>query len=80
MEKNINRNLALIQIYFGRSLREKLDNDVDARFVRVDTALETAIKDKLIEKKEIDHELRLLSNSVYQFNLSLLKHIREPSA
>jgi hypothetical protein len=75
--ENINRILALLTISFGEEVRNTLDNDVGAEFVKVGRLLEQAIREKTAPNHEdITARLDAIGNKVYQFNLSLLQHIQ----
>ena len=79
---NINRHLALLQMYFGAKIREHFDFQVGAKFVEVGSNIESAyrefksggsnVKKGLSAASGLIQELR---SEVYQYNLELLNHI-----
>lgn len=78
----INRNLALLQQYFGERIRADFDNNLGARFVQVGKSLERrwAHRDDLggrdDERLQIGSKLDEVANVVYYFNLKLIRSIQ----
>lgn len=76
---NINRHLAMLQIYFGQGIREKFDFEVGHKFVRVGELVERYHRrsdegDKALEQS-IEKEINDLRGEVYAYNLILLGEI-----
>ena len=78
---SINRNLALIQQYFGEAMRLQLDNVIGSTFVRLGRAVErlwvsetepsaTAVP------KPLDGQMTTLNTLVYRFNLQMIRAIQ----
>ena len=74
---SINRNLALLQHYFGPSMRDRLDYEVGATFVELGSKMEkwwkTGVRPEPSES--LDDQLRKLGNLVYSFNLDMIRAI-----
>jgi len=76
---NINRHLAMLQIYFGQNIREKFDFEVGHKFVHVGELVEDYYRrsdkdDKALERS-IENEISDLRGEVYNYNLILLGEI-----
>jgi len=78
---NINRHLAMLQIYFGNDIREDFDFRVGAKFVETGAGTEAAYRDFVSGKdvvaslsavRDLIAELRA---EVYQYNLTMLTRI-----
>lgn len=78
---NINRHLAMLQIYFGNDLRKEFDSGVGAKFVEAGAKIESVYRDFVSEGKSTadsvmaDSLIRGLRSEVYEYNLQLLKRI-----
>jgi hypothetical protein len=74
---SINRNLALLQHYFGKNMRDRLDYEVGASFVELGRIMEewwrTGVPPKSSES--LDSQLRKLGNRVYMFNLDMIRAV-----
>jgi hypothetical protein len=74
----INRYLALLQRYFGESVRRKLDNEVGSSFVELGRKVEQLWKAN--EKSiDLDGRLKALSSQVYGFNIEMIRTIQAKS-
>jgi hypothetical protein len=81
---NINRNLALIQQYFGTGLRSKLDNVLGARFVELGRDVEKLWRQDWSETEaakypRLENAIEGLSNSIYFYNIEMIKAIQSAS-
>ncbi len=78
---NINRHLAMLQIYFGNDIREEFDFRVGAKFVTAGAGVEAIYRDFIGERDTGDSHSGVrtlvdeLRAEVYQYNLLLLNHI-----
>ena len=79
--ESINRNLAMLQIYFGDALREQLDEKVGRSFVAVGADAETLYRTRAVIDEglaaRISDAVERLRLQVYQYNLDLLRHIEK---
>jgi hypothetical protein len=78
---SINRNLALIQQYFGEAMRRRLDNTIGSTFVGLGRSIERLWASEsnppaAVEPKELDRRLTELSSLVYGFNLQMIRAIQ----
>lgn len=76
--ENINRNLALVQAYFGQEARDRLDARLTEEFKRIGALLETAYRRRRDgEERHISlaRELDNLSDAVYDFNVLLINSV-----
>lgn len=78
---SINRNLALIQQYFGEAMRERLDNVIGSAFVSLGRSVEhlwTSDSDTpvAVEPREFERRLTELNSLVYGFNLLMIRAIQ----
>jgi hypothetical protein len=76
---SINRHLALLQIYFGKDVRDEFDYVVGKRFVNVGRDLEDHLPGGIragSDMSKLEEDLESLSIHVYGFNLKLLSAIR----
>ena len=76
--ENLNRNLALTQMYFGQKSRDFLETDIQSRFITYGRLLESA---RDIKGKNNTYEKRQqvaddLNNYIYNFDLMLIKNIQ----
>jgi hypothetical protein len=76
---SINRNLSLLEFYFGHELRESFDSGVGREFVEAGELVE-ALYRLLPEtnaslRNEMGAATAALRSSVYTFNLNLLSHM-----
>jgi hypothetical protein len=76
--ENLNRNLALTQMYFGQKSRDLLETDIQSRFITYGRLLESA---RDIKGKNNTYEKRQqvaddLNNYIYNFDLMLIKNIQ----
>jgi hypothetical protein len=75
---NINRNLALLERYFGTVIRNELDGAVGASFVTLGSTIENWWKTNARPDNIRSFEVRLreLSDLVYGFNLKMIRAIQ----
>ena len=78
---SINRNLALVQQYFGDAMRKRLDHVIGSAFVGLGRSVERlwAAKGDLsatAEPKGLDRQLDELNSLVYGFNLQMIRAIQ----
>jgi hypothetical protein len=78
---NINRHLAMLQIYFGNDIREDFDFNVGAKFVKAGLGTEAVYRD-FIREQDIGDALSDVRNligelraEVYLYNLKMLSRI-----
>lgn len=78
---SINRNLAMLQIYFGTEIREQFDYGVGKSFVDAGAKVEKIYRNKLkIDEALTDDASALierLHRDVYEYNLVLLRRLNE---
>ncbi len=74
---SINRNLALLQHYFGQDMRDRLDYQVGASFVELGRVIELWWKSGVSPEQgqSFDTRLQNLRNLVYTFNLDMIRAI-----
>jgi hypothetical protein len=76
---NINRHLSMLQIYFGREIREQFDCEVGAKFVEVGGLVERLYRLKgdvdTSLQEAIEDGIQQLRSQVYEYNLILLNEI-----
>jgi hypothetical protein len=78
---NINRHLAMLQIYFGTDIREEFDFKVGAKFVEVGAeseAIYRSFKDEgniAAHASNVRKLIEELRREVYEYNLKLLNRI-----
>jgi hypothetical protein len=78
---SLNRNLALIQAYFGDETRIILEHTILEEFKRIGILLENSYiqkkKDsKIVGSDQIDKNLAILSNVIYFLNLRMIELIQ----
>ena len=75
---NINRNLALLQRYFGQEMRNRLDNGVGLSFVMLGRVMEQWSKsgEPATTQSDVESRLKNLSNLVYAFNVDMIRAIQ----
>jgi len=76
----INRNLALLERYFGNERRDDLDNEIGALMGSVGAALESGVR--LENSVEVDlagvqFDLDRLADLIYAYNVELIRSIQE---
>ena len=82
---NLNRNLALIETYFGTSARDVMSGQIYEGFAVSGRGLEEIVKmvsaagGDRIEVPRFGHRITRLSRSVYALNLQMLRLLREDS-
>ena len=82
---NLNRNLALVETYFGTPAREVMSGQVYESVAAPGRGLEEVVKmvsaagDGQIEVPRLGHRIARLSRSVYALNLQMLRLLREDS-
>jgi hypothetical protein len=70
---SINRNLALLQSYFGHQLRAHLDDVIGARFRDLGADLEQLWKEEAAQPpNDITDRFSELADLIYQFNLDMI--------
>jgi hypothetical protein len=80
---NLNRNLALIDTYFGEAARRRLEDDLFAEYVAIGEELdefvrEVSVRDETpIRVRPIGGRLTELSHGVYGFNILMLRSLRD---
>jgi hypothetical protein len=74
---SINRNLALLQYYFGSGMRDRLDYKVGESFVELGRIMENwwTTRTKPDPRQSVDRRLLELGNLVYGFNLDMIRAI-----
>ena len=79
--ETINRNLAMLQVFFGEAYRNELDTGVGAAFVAAGKRAEHLYQTRTaLDREDYDRsltEVETLRLAVYSFNLSLLERTRE---
>jgi hypothetical protein len=77
---SINRNLALIQQYFGMSMRDRFDYEIGHRLVRVGNQLEDGRTNRLplsqVGLRDLGHGLDEVALLIYQFNLEMIRALQ----
>jgi len=77
---SINRNLALVQRYFGPAMRDQLDYHVGASFASLGRTMEkwwkTASAAPPPDQADVATRLTRLSNLIYSFNLDMIRAIQ----
>jgi len=78
---SINRNLALVQQYFGEAMRKRLDNVIGSAFVSLGRSVERLWASEGdtpagVVPKELDRRLTELSSLVYGYNLQMIRAIQ----
>jgi|HubBroStandDraft_6_1064221.scaffolds.fasta_scaffold190056_1 peptidoglycan hydrolase-like protein with peptidoglycan-binding domain len=82
---NLNRNLALIETYFGTATRNVMSGQIYEGFAVSGRGLEEIVKmasaagGSRIEVPRFGHRITRLSHSVYRLNLQMLRLLREDS-
>jgi alpha-L-fucosidase len=79
--ENLNRNLALTQMYFGKESRDILERDIQSRFITFGRLMESS---RNIKGKNNTYEKRQqvaddLNNYIYDFDLMLIRNIQNGS-
>ena len=76
--ENLNRNLALIQMYFGQDARNILEHEIQSRYIKFGAMLESARdsngNSSSYKKRNIVADE--LNNYIYQFDLILIEKIQ----
>jgi hypothetical protein len=79
--ETINRNLAMLQVFFGEPYRNELDIGVGAAFVAAGKRAEHLYQTRTaLDREDYDRsltEVETLRLAVYSFNLTLLERTRE---
>jgi hypothetical protein len=77
---SINRNLALIQQYFGADMRESFDYSIGALIVEIGQRLESIHTDPAsmsqAELPHLTHRLDEVGLLIYQFNLEMIRALQ----
>jgi hypothetical protein len=78
---NINRNLALVQQYFGDAMRRQLDSAIGSAFVSVGRMVERlwiseADNPAGLESGQLERRLTELNSLVYGFNVRMIRAIQ----
>lgn len=81
---SINRNLALIQQYFGQQSRSHLDEAIATKFIDLGRTVETLWRERhetpiAKHSASLDAALLELSGLVYHYNISMLRAIQDGS-
>jgi hypothetical protein len=80
---NINRNLALVQQYFGASMRDRLDYEVGATFVQLGRQVESLWKESTASgpksHPQLDGRIGELEEMIYGLNIRMLRLIQSGS-
>ena len=80
---NLNRNLALVETYFGTPVRHVMSGQIYERFATLGRGLEEIVKmaaaasDGAVEVPRFGHRITRLSRDVYALNLQMLRLLRE---
>ena len=80
---NLNRNLALIDTYFGEAARRQLEDDLFAEYVAIGEELDEFVREVSADGKTpvrvrpIGTRLSELSHRVYGFNVLMLRSLRD---
>ncbi len=79
--ESVNRNLALVHQYFGKDLRERLDNRIGAEFRDVGREVEQLWKasrgsDGAEVPPDFEDRIDRLSDLVYLFNIEMIRMIQ----
>jgi hypothetical protein len=72
---SINRNLAMLQSFFGSEPRRQLDEVIGAEFRQLGADLETMWDDATFGGQNFDRRFRDLENLIYEFNVRLINSI-----
>jgi hypothetical protein len=78
---NLNRNLALIQCYFGSDIRKKIDYEIYEQFRNIGQSLEKAYLARKTghatdDLETLGHALDVLGHENYQFNIRVITLIQ----
>ena len=78
---NLNRNLALIQCYFGSSIRKQIDYEIYKQFRDIGKSLEEAYLARKSghapsDLKLLEHDIEVLSHINYRFNIRVINLIQ----
>lgn len=77
--ESLNSNLALIEIYFGKDLRNQFENEIGNSLITKGAAIEALYRkyqqNEDLDIKSVDESLNAINISIYHFNLSMLKSI-----
>ncbi|GCD99134.1 hypothetical protein [Embleya hyalina] len=73
----INRNLALVQRYYGAEMRDRLDNTIGAAFVDLGREVEALWKGAGQLRPDLETRLRQLGGLVYHFNLEMIRAVQQ---
>jgi len=76
--ENLNRNLALTQMYFGQKARDTLEQDIQSRFITFGRLLESS-RDSGRAGNTYEERLAVaddLNNYIYNFDLLLIENIQ----
>ena len=82
---NLNRNLALVETYFGTPVRRVMSGQIYESFATLGRGLEEIVKmaaaasDGAVEVPRFGHRITRLSRDVYALNLQMLRLLREDS-
>ena len=80
---NLNRNLALIDTYFGEAARRRLEDDIFAEYAAIGEELDEFVREvsaqdeSPIRVRPIGGRLSELSVRVYEFNVFMLRSMRD---
>lgn len=78
---NLNRNLALVETYFGGATRHRLEDDIYEEFSAIGRALEQYVRDAALPDFErespIGRRLGWLGRRVYAFNVDTLQLLQD---
>jgi hypothetical protein len=80
---NLNREMALVQTYFGDAARRQLEDELFEVYAEIGRALDRFVRevyaspDGNVELPPLDWRLDRLGSTVYVFNLRLLKLLQE---
>ncbi len=75
---NINRNLAFLEIYFSKAIRDRFDYDIGDKCVQLGAAVEAIDKNNMQaeDKMSIEKDISNLAGKVYSYNVELLNDIK----
>lgn len=80
---NINRNLALIEQYFGQPMRQRFDNEIGEDMVQAGARLEALWKEPSAQRDKIDDlepAFNRLAGLIYAYDVDMIETIQAKQA